>query len=217
MKKIDRRSLGWGMALLAAFGLWTALVLWVDVQPIGPENSQVGLAHLNGWFHGLTGVHMWLYTLTDWLSLLPLAAVMGFGLLGASQWWRRKDIRRVDPSLLVLGGFYLVVLAVFGLFEVVEINARPVLIQGVLETSYPSSTTMLALCVMPSVMLQLHARMKAGIGKTCVQVLLAAFTAFMVICRLVSGVHWLTDIIGGALLSAGLVLLYLAALRFSEK
>lgn len=213
MKKIDRRSLGWGMALLAAFGLWTALVLWVDVQPIGPENSQVGLAHLNGWFHGLTGVHMWLYTLTDWLSLLPLAAVMGFGLLGASQWWRRKDIRRVDPSLLVLGGFYLVVLAVFGLFEVVEINARPVLIQGVLETSYPSSTTMLVLCVMPTAVWQLRSR---GCSPWVTGVM-TVFTLGMVTGRALSGVHWLTDLVAGALLSGGLVLLYRAVCKQWEK
>ena len=213
MKKIDGRSLAWGIALLAAFGLWTALVLWVDVQPIGPENSQVGLAHLNGWFHGLTGVHMWLYTLTDWLSLLPLAAVMGFGLLGASQWWRRKDIRRVDPSLLVLGGFYLVVLAVFGLFEVVEINARPVLIQGVLETSYPSSTTMLVLCVMPTAVWQLRSR---GCSPWVTGVM-TVFTLGMVTGRALSGVHWLTDLVGGALLSGGLVLLYRSVCKQWEK
>ena len=123
----------------------------------------------------------------------------------------------MDGDLLVLGGFYVVVLAVFVLFEKLNVNYRPVLIEGVLEASYPSSTTMLVLCVMPSVMLQLHERMKAGTLKNCVQLLLAAFTAFMVIGRLISGVHWLTDIIGGALLSAGLVLLYLAALCLTKK
>ena len=37
---------------------------------------------------------------------------------------------------------------------------------------------------------------------------LIAFTAFMVIGSLISGVHWITDIIGGAILSAGLVMIY---------
>ena len=217
MKREAKKYLIIALCLLAAFVLWTVAVCLVNVQPIGPENSSVGFAGLNGAFHQLTGVHMALYDITDILSVIPLGCVAAFGLLGLVQLIRRKDLRKVDSDILMLGGFYIVVLAFFCLFEVLDINYRPVLIEGVLEASYPSSTTMLALCVMPSVMLQLHARMKAGIGKTCVQVLLAAFTAFMVICRLVSGVHWLTDIIGGALLSAGLVLLYLAALRFSEK
>ena len=217
MKREAKKYLTLALCLLAAFVLWTAAVCLLDVQPIGPENSTVGFAGINGMFHQLTGVHMALYDLTDILSVIPLGCVVAFGLLGLAQWIRRKDLRKVDRDLLVLGGFYVVVLAVFVLFEKLAVNYRPVLIEGVLEASYPSSTTMLVLCVMPSVMLQLHERMKAGTLKNCVQLLLAAFTAFMVIGRLISGVHWLTDIIGGALLSAGLVLLYLEALCLTKK
>ena len=217
MKSNAKKYLTLALCLLAAFVLWTVAVCLLDVQPIGPENSSVGFAGINGAFHRLTGVHMALYDITDILSVIPLGCVAAFGLLGLTQLIRRKDLRKVDSDLLVLGGFYVTVLAVFVLFEKLAVNYRPVLIEGVLEASYPSSTTMLVLCVMPSVMLQLHERMKAGTLKNCVQLLLAAFTAFMVIGRLISGVHWLTDIIGGVLLSIGLVLLYLAALRFTKK
>ena len=217
MQSNAKKYLTLALCLLAAFVLWTVAVCLLDVQPIGPENSSVGFARINGAFHRLTGVHMALYDITDILSVIPLGCVAAFGLLGLTQLIRRKDLRKVDSDLLVLGGFYVTVLAVFVLFEKLAVNYRPVLIEGVLEASYPSSTTMLVLCVMPSVMLQLHERMKAGTLKNCVQLLLAAFTAFMVIGRLISGVHWLTDIIGGALLSAGLVLLYLAALCLTKK
>ena len=54
--------------LLGAFLLWTAGVCLVDVRPIGPMDSRVGFAGLNGWFHSLTGVHWWLYDLTDLLG-----------------------------------------------------------------------------------------------------------------------------------------------------
>ena len=132
--------------MLATFALWTVLVCIVDVQAIGPRGSEVGFATLNDWVHGLTGVNMTLYTVTDWLGLVPIAVAFGFGIFGLVQWIRRKSLRAVDRSILALGGFYVAVMAVYLLFETVVINYRPVLIDGYLEASYPSSTTMLVLC-----------------------------------------------------------------------
>lgn len=196
------------VCLLAAFVLWTAAVCLIDVQPIGPQGSVVGFAALNGFVHRLTGVHMVLYTITDWLSLIPPMFLAGFALLGLVQWVKRKHLLKVDRSILVLGGFYLVVLAAYAFFEVFAVNYRPVLINGILEVSYPSSTTMLVMCVMPTALLQLRSRMKAGAARRWVCIAITAFTLFMVIGRLISGVHWFTDIMGGALLSAGLVMMY---------
>lgn len=208
MTKETKIGLGMAIGLLAAFGLWTAAVCGVDVQPIGPGGSMVGFATLNGCVHRMTGVHLWLYVVTDWLSLVPVGFVAGFGLLGLGQWISRKHVLKVDYSILVLGGFYLLVLAMYILFETVVINYRPVLIDGRLEASYPSSTTMLVLCVMPTTAMQLRQRMEDGRGKRWAICLINAYTALMVVGRLVSGVHWCSDIIGGALLSAGLVMLY---------
>lgn len=205
MKK-QNFCIAWG--LLAAFVLWTAVVSLVDVQAIGPRGSSVGLAALNGFFHNLTGVHLSLYLLTDWLSLVPLGIVLGFGALGLVQWVKRKSIWKVDRSILVLGGFYLVVLAAFVFFEVYAVNYRPILIEGVLEVSYPSSTTMLVMTVMSTAALQLKSRIQNPALRRSVVIAIIAFTAFMVMGRLVSGVHWVSDIIGGGLLSAGLVMLY---------
>ena len=208
MKKETKKNFGIAAILLGAFVVWTAAVQLVDVQPIGPQGSTVGFATVNSWVHNLTGVHMSLYTVTDWLGLVPIAFAIGFALLGLIQWVKRKHLRQVDFSILVLGGFYLLVMAAYVLFEVFVINYRPVLINGYLEASYPSSTTMLVLCVMPTAIMQLNARIKNQTLKRWVGFGITAFILFMVIGRLLSGVHWFTDIIGGALLSAGLVMLY---------
>ena len=208
MKKETKKNFGIGAILLGAFVVWTAAVQLVDVQPIGPQGSTVGFATVNSWVHNLTGVHMSLYTVTDWLGLVPIAFAIGFALLGLIQWVKRKHLRQVDFSILVLGGFYLLVMAAYVLFEVFVINYRPVLINGCLEASYPSSTTMLVLCVMPTTLMQLNARIKSQTLKRWVGFGITAFILFMVIGRLLSGVHWFTDIIGGALFSAGLVMLY---------
>ena len=192
----------------AAFILWTVALRHVDVQPIGPNGSAVGFATLNGLVHRLTGVCMPIYTITDWLGLVPVAIGFAFAVLGLIQWIKRKHILRVDWSILMLGIFYLLMLGVYLLFESVVINYRPVLINGYLEVSYPSSTTLLTLCVIPTTMWQMRRRIQRPIFRHIIQTILTLFVMFMVVGRLLAGVHWLTDIVGGALLSAGMVLLY---------
>lgn len=203
-----RHRLFLALFLLATFALFTLAVKTIDVRPIGPLSSCVGFAGINGFFHRLTGVHLSLYSLTDVLSLIPLGLVLFFALLGLSQWVGRKRLLRVDMDLLALGGFFLAVLAAYALFEFFPVNYRPVLLNGVLEASYPSSTTVLVLSVLPAALLQLRRRIKRPALRRGLTLLLAAFTLFMLAGRLVSGVHWLSDIVGGVLLSAGLVALY---------
>ena len=210
MKKKNRKNFCIAICTLVAFGLWTAVISFVDVQTIGPQESSVGFATINRFFHNLTGVHMFLYVITDWLGLVPLGFVMGFALLGLIQWIRRKHLLKVDYNIFALGGFYIVVMAAYVVFEVFIVNYRPVLIDGILEASYPSSTTMLVMCVMPTAIMQFDTRIKNNVLKRCVTSAITAFIVLMVMGRLVSGVHWLTDIIGGALLSTGLVLMYRA-------
>ena len=124
-----------GAGFLGAFVLWTVLVSFVDIRPIGPNGSRVGFAALNGFVHGHTGVNLFLYTVTDWLGLVPIAVTFGFAVLGLVQWIKRKSLLKVDGSLLALGGFYIAVMAAYIFFEAVVINYRPVLIDGYLETS----------------------------------------------------------------------------------
>ena len=208
MEKKNKKRLVLGAGLVVAFVLWTVLVCFVDVRTIGPEGSSVGFAALNGFVHELTGVNWFLYTVTDWLGLVPIAVALGFAILGLVQLIKRKSLWKVDHSILALGVFYIAVLAVYVFFEMVVINYRPTLIEGYLEASYPSSTTMLVMCVMPTAAMQLNARVKNTVFRRCVIITIIVFIAFMVIGRFLSGVHWITDIIGGALFSAGVVTTY---------
>ena len=205
---MKKRNICIALGLLAAFALWTIAISLIDVQAIGPQGSTVGFATLNGMVHMLTGVRMQLYTITDWLGLVPVAFGFGFALLGLAQWIKRKSILKVDRSILILGAFYIVTLTAYLFFESYVINYRPVLIAGFLEASYPSSTTLLVLCVMPTAIMQLRGRIKNHALCKAVTSAITSFIVFMVAGRLVSGVHWLTDIIGGILLSAGLVMIY---------
>ena len=207
-----------GILLLTAFAVWTFLIQTVDVQQIGPRQSAVGFATVNGWFHRLTNVHWMLYTLTDWLGLVPIVVCLLFACVGLAQLVQRRSLLKVDLDLLLLGVYYVLVIFAYLLFEMIPLNYRPVLIEGILEASYPSSTTLLVLSVMPTLHFQAERRFKNSALRHGIRVLTVLFSVFMVVGRLLSGVHWLTDIVGAILLSGGLFLLYKASvLRFCKE
>ncbi|MBQ6934136.1 MAG: phosphatase PAP2 family protein [Clostridia bacterium] len=194
--------------LLALLILWTVIVSYVDVRPIGPMESEVGIAGLNQAVRDMVGVNFTLYNLTDLMSIIPLGICAVFGIMGLVQLLRRRSIAKVDRDILALGVFYIIVIAAFLFFEVFVINFRPVLIEGVLEASYPSSTTMLTICVMSTAAMQMKIRIANDKIRKAAVIIIYSFTLFMVVGRIISGVHWITDIIGGIILSAALVELY---------
>jgi undecaprenyl-diphosphatase len=110
MKRKEKNTLICAMGLLAAFAVWTLLIQTVDVQSAGVKGTDIGFAGLNIWFHQLTGVHMNLYVITDWLGLVPVFVCMVFAALGLCQLIRRKSMLKVDPDILLLGAYYIVVI-----------------------------------------------------------------------------------------------------------
>ena len=217
MKRNEKTRLRAGIGFLIAFLLWTVLIRCVDVQAAGPNGTKVGFAAFNLWFHKLTGVHMTVYTITDWLGLVPIAVCLGFGMVGLLQLLRRRSLLRVDPDIILLGLYYLLVILAYLAFEMIPINYRPVLINGVLEASYPSSTTLLVLSVMPTLKLQIARRVGNPLVRSVSGLFAISFSAFMVIGRLIAGVHWATDIIGAVLLSRGLFLLCRSAVDAADR
>ena len=210
MKKNGKKQLITGVSFMLVFVIWTWLIQKVDVQPVGQKGTDVGFAAFNCWFHRLTGVHMGLYTITDWLGLVPVFVCIVFGGIGLWQLIKRKNLFKVDTDLIYLGIYYVIVIFGYLFFEMCPINYRPILIEGILEASYPSSTTLLVLSVMPTLVLQANRRIENGYLKRIIYAFTIVFSVFMVIGRLVSGVHWFTDIMGAVFLSTGLFYLYKA-------
>ena len=209
--KQGKRLLLTGIVLLALFGVWTALIQVVDVSAAGETRTEIGFAALNVRFHEWTGVHMQLYTATDWLGLVPVFVCLLFGAVGFAQLVRRRSLLKVDRDILLLGVYYVLVMGCYLVFEMIPINYRPILIEGRMEASYPSSTTLLVLSVMPTLVEQTRRRLNGRSVKKALTVLTALFSTAMVVGRLISGVHWLTDIVGAVPLSGGLFCLYRAA------
>ncbi len=126
-------------------------------------------------------------------------------MIGLLQLIQRRSLFKVDASIIVLG-IYAIVIGVYVLFEFYIVNYRPILIDGYLEASYPSSHTMLACCFMAAAMLECRMLVKDRMINIIVQVISLIIMAVIVIGRLISGAHWFTDIIGGLLISGALIM-----------
>lgn len=204
--------------LMILFVILTGAVLVVDVQSIGPDGSSVGLASVNRYFAEHIGVNLIWYHITDWLGIIAICFALGFAFLGLIQFIIRKSVKKVDRQIIALGVFYVLVISIYILFEHMIVNYRPILMNGALEASYPSSHTILVLCIMSTAIIMfdylLSGQKYLRIFLNVTAVLIMVVT---VLGRLISGVHWFTDIIAGMILSAGLVLLFYAVVRRWEK
>ena len=199
-----------GCMLIVAFVVWTWLIQIVDVQSVGVKGTNIGFAAFNTWFHELTGVHMTIYVITDWFGLIPIFVCMMFGGIGLVQLVTRRSLLRVDCDIILLGVYYVIVIFSYLIFEMIPINYRPILIEGFMEASYPSSTTLLVLSVMPTLIFQVKRRLQNPVVSKAICGLVRVFSVFMVLGRLFSGVHWFTDIVGSVMLSTGLFCIYKA-------
>ena len=208
--RTNKRLFFTGMAFIILFALWTVLIQIIDVKSIGVNGTDVGFATINSRFHSLIGVNMTLYSITDWAGLVPIFVCMLFGVTGLFQAVKRKSLIKVDSDIIILGVYYVIVILCYLIFEMIPVNYRPILINGIMEASYPSFTTLLVLCVMPTLVFQVKNRVKNVTFKTIICIITILFSVFMVAGRLISGVHWVTDIIGSILLSTGLFNLYKA-------
>ncbi len=202
-----------GGGLFGGFVLFTILTMLVDVSNRGVENTKIGFTTINTLGSALFTYNETWYKVSEVFGYLALLVAVGFAALGLYQLVTRKSLLKVDIDLYVLALFYIVVLIFYILFDVVAINYRPVSIEG-LEASYPSSHTMLAICVLMSAISQFKTRI-TNPNYQSIAINVCAVVMVIVVCaRLLSGVHWISDIVGGILLSSALVVLYNASVEF---
>ncbi|MCR5666400.1 MAG: phosphatase PAP2 family protein [Eubacterium sp.] len=196
------------LILAIVFIVYTVLLKVVDVQAVGPNNSEVGFATFNTWVNKVVGANDLCYMISKYLGYLAIVIAIFFVILAVLQYVRSRDLAKVDLSLKVLILFYIFVGVCYVLFEFLVINYRPVLEDGQLAASYPSSHTMLAICIFVTARMQFKSRFMEGFVRGFLMVLFDVLSIVMICTRLSSGVHWATDIIGGILLSAVLIGIY---------
>lgn len=215
MNNKKRNFLISGILLLIAI-TFTILVKVVDVKQIGVNNSSIGFATLNQFIFETTGVNMIWYHITDWLGLIPVFMAIVYAFIGLIQFIKRRSIFKVDKEIILLGLYYIIVIALYVFFEKVIINYRPILMNGFLEASYPSSHTLMTICICGSSILINKKLFNNKITKV-INYLSIIIITITVVGRLISGVLWFTDIIGGILISSGLLMTFYSLLSIINK
>ena len=195
------------------------LVRFVDVRPIGPEGTSIGLSRLNGFFFRLSGVNILWYHITDWLGVAAILVAFLFAMAGFVQLIKRRSILKVDREILALGGLYIVVIGLYVLFEIVIVNYRPIIMPDGThpEASFPSSHTMLVCVIMGSAIMLIGKYLKEKPLCRVLRGICAAIIGMTVVGRLIAGVHWFTDIVGGILISIFLLSLFSEVLKRTRR
>lgn len=191
--------------LILIFVVYTLLVKRVDVKAIGPKSSRVGFATLNGLISNKIGVNMLFYKLTDIVGFIPFLIVLVYAIKGFFELIKRKSLFKVDKELILLGLFYVIIMLFYVFFELVVINYRPTLIDGVLEASYPSSHTMLTIFICISAIIVNKYLIRESKTRNILSLFSIIVMTLIVLGRVISGVHWFTDIVGGILISFALL------------
>ena len=215
--KMKAKLLVLGISAVLFLGL-LLMVQSYDVAAIGPMGTEIGFAKLNGSVHDTLGTNLFWYDLTEIFGFLALGVCGLFGFTGLVQLLKRRSLKEVDPEILALGVFYVLVIGCYVLFELVVINYRPVIMPGVegVEASFPSSHTMLICSVMGSTAMVLKQYVKRDALRMGLQAGCVIVAVITVAGRLLSGVHWFTDILGGVLLSCALLALFSLLRDFFE-
>lgn len=198
-----------GAASLLLFLILVVLLKTVDVA-INPEtDTKIGLSTVNFAVHDAIGEHYALYDLTQYLGYFAILVAAGFAVWACVRLiFSRFSFRKTGIDFLILGGLYLAAILCYVFFEIVIVNCRPVLLEGKAEASFPSSHTVLSIVVFVSAARMLHRRFALRVRYLFFSLPFYALAAFAAVARLVSGVHWLTDVIGGVLLSVALLFLF---------
>lgn len=196
--------------LFSLFLVLLVAVQTIDVAAIGPQDSEIGLSAWNAAVRDAVDTNDTWYTITELLGYAALAVAAGFAVLGAWQLLQRKRLFAIDADILLLAALYAVTLAAYLFFEVCIVNFRPVLVEGALEASFPSSHTMLTIVILGSAAYQSKLRIACTWLRRTAYALCGIVLLITIVGRLLSGVHWMTDILGGVLLAGALLVSYLA-------
>ena len=201
------------VVFLVLFIVFTVLVKTVDVQYLKVTNSYIGLYSINQPIYNWVGVvdKMRLAKITsDIIMYVIFIFVAIFAGMGIYQWVKRKSLKLVDKRLFILFGAYVVTALLYLAFEVMKINYAPLVIDGEIKASYPSSHVLISVVFYITGCLTAMSFLSVEHKITRLAIILLSVTMSLLVgfVRLMSGRHWFTDILASYLLASFVITLF---------
>lgn len=188
--------------------LFTIFAMTFDKKPIAPDGSPVGFGSINDFFFSIFGAHKVADVISDIFSVLSIAVALFFTILGLIQLIKRKNIFKVDMTVICMGIVYAITIALYILFILCPVNMAPYLEDGEATASFPSSHTMTIVAIFLTAAAWVGRKVKNARSAEIITYVLYGSSAVLVIFRLFSGAHWFTDIVGGVIYAFMLSSLY---------
>ena len=205
IKQSKSTALFASILLLISSIVFTVAVSFLDVKENPDGGHNIGLSSVNLAFHKTFPYNEVLHNISEYAGYIPVLFALFFALMGAGQALKHKSFKRVDNVLFFLAGYYVIVGFVYLIFEKFCINVRPIMLDGEWEASYPSSHTLFSITLSASAILVNDIFYAKAKWRRPMNVLAYIFMLSVPVLRLFSGVHWLSDIVGGVIISATLV------------
>ncbi|MBP9995928.1 MAG: phosphatase PAP2 family protein [Lachnospiraceae bacterium] len=196
----------------------TICIAVVDVQPIGPQGTYVGIAKVNGLIASLCPYNEMWYKISKPFLYIALLTLPAAALVGLIQLIQRKSLKKIDVRLWISYVYIICLGIIYIVFDkVIVLNYRPVELNG-LEPSFPSTHAFLVVSLLLGTAVVLRGYIKNDNVAKAVILIAVALSCFTVIARTLSGVHWVTDLIGGVLYALTVVsFLKYALCRFESE
>ena len=183
--------------------------------PIGDLGS-INLRALNNGFRGLFGYEQGgyfrsLYLITEGLGVVSILACLFWTGMGIKDLIKYRDINDVDKSIFATWLLYVLALIVWRVTLKISVSYAPVSVhpKSALVVSFPCGNTFLIIISMCSSIyligyfLEEKKKLVLALRVACIAIL-----ALGIILRTISGVNWLTDILGAIGFAVPAVVLY---------
>lgn len=199
------------LAAFAGFAVLIILLSCADVR-VAPNGGKIGLGKMNITVSYALGYGETWYKISKILGYVVLAAAVFNVAVTVWQYFKRKKLIAVDREFLCLCGLYAAVAVVYVAFELFPVNFRPTSSGNNLEASFPSSHALLALTVCGSSAIVAFRKIGSRPWRIAAITAESVLAVALVASRTLSGVHWITDVIGSVILSVALVSCFVGGL-----
>ncbi len=200
LKKVLNKYSLMGLGFLFIFLI--LLILLMSVDKASNIYKEIGLYNFNKIFLVDYYNESW-DGFSDVILYISILFILGLIIYGIYQLYKRKSLFKVDKDIILTGfGFVFIIIIWFIFDKFIDINYRPIAVNGSAQTSFPSTHVMLA-CF--SLLATTRIILKRNTNELKYNIITYGGVSILVILcslgRILSKMHWTTDVLGAIFIS----------------